>query len=243
MIDLHSHILPGLDDGAQSLEDSVAMARLAVDSGITAMVATPHCADDRRRETYDSWLFLRDVLHECRIPLELYLGMEIFGTPDTARMLREGQLYTLNGSQYPLIEFAFRTDCTEETRILESVCNAGFHPIVAHPERYAFVQQVPEIMNEWFQMGCLFQINRGSLMGRFGRSVQRTAVMLLERGFATAIASDFHSPRHRTPWMRDICQILIEEVSEDYARTLLRDNPKAIINNENIQPAEPDWFR
>ena len=242
MIDLHSHILPGLDDGAQSLEDSVAMARLAVDSGITAMVATPHCADDRRRETYDSWLFLRDVLHECRIPLELYLGMEIFGTPDTARMLREGQLYTLNGSQYPLIEFAFRTDCTEETRILESVCNAGFHPIVAHPERYAFVQQVPEIMNEWFQMGCLFQINRGSLMGRFGSEPRHMAMELVKRGFACAVASDGHSPRMRTPWMADVHQMLSREVSPAAAEILLMENPASILRNQPLDPVEPEWF-
>ena len=243
MIDLHSHILPGLDDGAQSLQDSLAMARMAVDSGITAMVATPHCADDRCREVHDSWLFLQEALHECEIPLQLYLGMEIFGTPGTARMLRDGKLYTLNDSRYPLIEFSFRSDGEEETRILEEVCHSGFRPVVAHPERYAYVQQAPQILNDWHRMGCLFQLNRGSLMGRFGRSVQRTAVMLLERGFVTAIASDAHSPRVRTPWMEDIRMALTEEISEDCARTLLWENPMAILNNKNLQPAEPEWFQ
>lgn len=243
MIDLHSHILPGLDDGAQTLQDSLAMARMAVDSGITTVVATPHCANDRHREVYESWQFLREALQECEIPLQLLLGMEIFGTPDTARMLRDGQLYTLNGSRYPLVEFSFHSDGEEETAILEEICGAGFRPIVAHPERYSYIQQAPEILNDWHRMGCLFQLNRGSLMGRFGRRVQYTAVTLLERGFVTVVASDAHSSRVRTPWLKDIRQVLTEEISPDCARLLLQDNPKSIIHNEIIQPVEPDWFQ
>ena len=90
MIDLHSHILPEQDDGARNLQDSLAMARMAVDSGVTVMVATPHCVGDRSREVYGAWKLLREALEECRIPLRLLLGMEIFGTPDTLRLLQEG---------------------------------------------------------------------------------------------------------------------------------------------------------
>ena len=98
MIDLHSHILPELDDGAQSLRESLAMARMAVDSGVTAMVATPHCVDDRTRRVYAGWQLLQEALRENGVSLELYPGMEIFGTPATAKLLREGKLFTLNGS-------------------------------------------------------------------------------------------------------------------------------------------------
>lgn len=242
MIDLHSHILPGMDDGAQNLEESIAMARMALDGGITAMVATPHCAEDRRRRTYESWLLLKDALEECELPLELYLGMEIFGTVDTARMLRNGTMYTLNNSRYPLIEFSFRSDGEEETAILKEVCRAGFQPLVAHPERYLYVQENPAIINNWCRMGCLFQLNRGSLMGRFGRRVQHTAIMLLERGFVTAIASDAHSARIRTPWLADIRKLLKEEISDYCAQLLLEDNPSRIIHNEDLQSLDPDWF-
>ena len=242
MIDLHSHILPGLDDGAQTLQDSLAMARMALDSGVTTIVATPHCAGDRRAEVYESWQFLRQALIECDLPLQLLLGMEIFGTPDTPRMLRDGQFFTLNNSRYPLVEFSFHSDGEEETAILEEICQGGFRPLVAHPERYSYVQRDPRLLNRWHQMGCLFQLNRGSLMGRFGRSVQHTAAALLERGFVTVIASDAHSSRTRTPWLRDIRQALSEEISPQCARLLLRDNPNRIIQNETLQPAEPDWF-
>lgn len=242
MIDLHSHILPELDDGSQSLRESLAMARMAVDSGITAMVATPHCIDDRSREVYAAWELLREVLREHEVPLKLLPGMEIFGTPDTARLLQEGRLLTLNGSRYPLIEFPFHSTGEEETWILRSVCRAGFRPVVAHPERYAWVQRDPEILNRWHRMGCLLQVNRGSLLGRFGRHAQETAIELTDRGFAAVVASDAHSPQVRTPWMKDVWELLSGEFSPRCAKTLLQDNPRRILKNEDIPPVEPEWF-
>ena len=242
MIDLHCHILPELDDGSQSLRDSLAMARMAVDSGVTAMAATPHCVDDRTHEVHAAWQLLRDALTETGIPLKLFPGMEIFGTPDTARMLRDGRLFTLNGSRYPLIEFSLRSDGEEETRILRSVCRAGFQPIVAHPERYAYVQQDPEIINRWHRMGCLLQINRGSLLGRFGSAAQETAMELAERGFAAVVASDAHSPRVRTPWMEDVWTLLSQEIAPQCAKALLLDNPRRILKDEQLPTVTPEWF-
>lgn len=242
MIDLHCHILPELDDGSQSLEESLAMARMAVESGVRAMAATPHCMDSRAAEVYDAWAFLKQSLEETGVPLKLFPGMEIFGTQDTARLLREGKLFTLNGSRYPLIEFSFQSDGDEETWILRSVCRAGFRPIVAHPERYTYLQHDPELVNRWQRMGCLFQVNRGSLLGRFGGHAQALASELVERGFAAAVASDAHSPRMRTPWMADVRNLLSREFSPRCARALLLDNPKKILKDEPITLAEPEWF-
>ena len=242
MIDLHSHILPGLDDGARSPQESLSMARMAVESGVTAMVATPHCRDDRRREVYDSWLLLREALEEAKIPLQLFLGMEIFATSATARMLREGALFTVNNSRYPLLEFPFHAEGSRQTMILGSVCQAGFRPVIAHPERYSYVQQDLRVVNEWHRMGCLLQLNRGSLLGRFGRSAQETAIRLVEHGFACAIASDAHSPYRRTPWMKDVHTLLRDGLSPAHARQLLLENPKKILQNEDIPSAVPDWF-
>ena len=242
MIDLHSHILPELDDGAQSLQESLAMARMAVDSGITAMVATPHCAHDRAGAVMEAWQLLTEALRENRIPLRLYPGMEIFGTADTVRLLKEGKLLTLNGSRYPLVEFDFRSSGDGETMLLRSLCKAGYQPVVAHPERYAYVQRDPKLVNQWYRMGCLIQVNRGSLLGRFGRQAQAMAVELVERGFATVVATDAHSARKRTPWMRDIREVLSREVSPVCARMLLLENPGKILKNERLLPVEPEWF-
>ena len=242
MIDLHSHILPDVDDGARSLHASLEMARIAVEGGVSAMVATPHCVDDRRWKICDAWKMLCEALEETEIPLRLLLGMEIFGTLDTASMLRDGELLTLNGSRYPLIEFSFRGDGDMETYILRSVLRAGFRPVVAHPERYAFIQHNPDLLNHWFHMGCLFQVNRGSLMGRFGGRAEMIGMELVERNFATVIASDTHAPGIRTPWMQDIRQMLTKMFSQRYANLLLEENPAHILNDEELHLAEPEWF-
>ena len=242
MIDLHSHILPELDDGSQSLQESLAMARMAVESGVTAMAATPHCAGARAREVYEAWKLLRIALKENRIPLKLFPGMEIFGTEDTLQLLRDGKLFTLNGSRYPLIEFSFASGGEEETRILRSLCKAGLRPVVAHPERYAYVQYDPELINLWSRMGCLMQVNRGSLLGRFGTRAQDMAAELVERNFAAVVASDAHSPQMRTPWMEDVHKLLNREFSPVHARTLLLENPRRILKDDPLPPVEPEWF-
>lgn len=242
MIDLHSHILPELDDGSQSLQESLAMARMAVDSGVTVMAATPHCADGGAREVYEAWKLLRRALKENGIPLRLFPGMEIYGTEDTLRLLNEGKLFTLNGSRYPLVEFPFHSDGERETRILHGLCKTGLRPIIAHPERYYYVQYDPEFLNRWHRMGCLMQVNRGSLLGRFGTRIQMMAEELVSRNFASVVASDSHSPRIRTPWMTDVRNLLVREYSPACARTLLLQNPIRILKDDPIAPVEPEWF-
>ena len=242
MIDLHAHILPGLDDGSQSLRESLEMARIAAQSGVRAMVVTPHCMDSRARAVRASVSRLRSALEDAQIPLQLFEGMEIFGTRETAYLLQEERLLTLNRSRYPLIEFPFQSNGDIETEILNSVLEAGFRPVVAHPERYRYVQREPALMNLWQKMGCLFQINRGSLLGRFGYEAQKLALALVDRGFATAVASDAHSSHARTPWMQDIKEFITEEFSPVAAEYLLRRNPGKIINNEPLAYEEPEWF-
>lgn len=242
MIDLHCHILPSLDDGSQSLGESLAMAAMAAKSGVVAIAATPHCVDGSASEVRDRVLLLREALEEAEIPLQILMGMEIFGTEHTAHLLRCGRLLTLNHSRYPLVEFGFRGAGERETEILYDVIQAGYRPIVAHPERYEYVQENPELIDLWFNMGCLLQVNRGSLLGRFGTAAQEMGMELVKRGFATLVASDGHSPRMRTPWMADVRELLSREFSPGVARQLLRENPQQILRNQTLDPVEPEWF-
>lgn len=242
MIDLHSHILPEVDDGSQSLQESLAMARMAVESGVTVMAATPHCTDSGAREIYIAWKLLRQALKENHIPLKLFLGMEIFGTENTLNLLQEQKLFTLNGTRYPLVEFPFHSDGEQETRILRSLCKAGLRPVVAHPERYSYIQYDPEILNKWYRMGCLIQINRGSLLGRFGVQAQDIALEMVGRKFASVVASDAHSSQVRTPWMEDVQKLLSREFSPGYSRLLLLENPARILKNYPLTPLKPEWF-
>lgn len=242
MIDLHCHILPQLDDGSRNLKESLEMARLAVESGVTAVAATPHCVNGGAREIRDRVILLREALEEAEIPLRLYMGMELYGTADTAYLLSSGKLLTLNGSKYPLIEFSFRGTGAQETDILKDVIRAGFRPIVAHPERYAFVREQPQIINYWKELGCLFQVNRGSLLGRFGGGARDMGMELVRRGFASVVASDGHSSQMRTPWMEDVRLLLEQTVSPAAAQWLLQNNPSLILRNQPLDPAEPEWF-
>ena len=248
MIDIHAHILPQVDDGSPSIECSLEMARLAVESGVAAMIATPHCnlpdsgaplwADTLTRRAQE----LSRALEEQEIPLRLYAGMEIFGTPDTAEKLRGGRLCTLAGSRYPLIEFPFHSYGREATEILGSVLAMGLRPIVAHPERYAYTQTQPQLLSVWVSMGCLLQINRGSLLGRFGERAETLAHRMLERGFVSFVASDAHYPTMRTPWLRDAAAFLLREYPTELAWKLLDQNPRCVLRDTEIETDEPRWF-
>ena len=247
MIDIHTHILPGVDDGSGSLEESLQMAELAVSSGVQAVIVTPHC--DVPEDVPVSLDTLRGGLQQLRsalsargIPLKLYSGMEIFGTPETAERLRSGKLTTLAGSHYPLIEFPFVNYSAQATRILQSVRDLGLLPIVAHPERYRYVQLEPALLNLWFDMGCLLQVNRGSLMGRFGGECQELAESILDRGFAGFVASDAHGTEHRTPWLQDVYSLLCRRYSPHFAKLLLYDRPVCVLRDREIRQDEPDWF-
>ena len=149
MIDLHTHILPGLDDGSPDLETSVLMAAVAAESGVTHLVATPHSNQRGAFENYASPALqvrfdcLCTAVNEAGIPLELSLGMEIFGTGDVLQLLHDGRLLTLGGGRYLLIEFGFHEDPLRIERLLDALLADGYWPVVAHPERYYGLQRMP----------------------------------------------------------------------------------------------------
>lgn len=240
MIDLHTHILPGLDDGSPDLETSVLMAAVAAESGVTHLVATPHSNQRGAFENYASPALqvrfdcLRTAVCEAGIPLELSLGMEIFGTGDVPRLLREGRLLTLNGGRYLLIEFGFHEDPLRIERLLGDLLAAGYWPVVAHPERYYGLQRMPNYLFDWANRGIVLQVNKGSLFGRFGRGAQALAAAMLERGLVGCVASDAHGPDVRTPDLAGAWDYLAERCSEEMARCLLEDNPWRILRSEPL---------
>ncbi len=248
MIDIHAHILPGIDDGAADMNSALEMAAMAVESGVTVLVATPHSSVYGRQQNHwddaliQKILAFRAVLEKEKIPLKIAPGMEIFGTREVPELLKQRRMLGLNGSNYPLVEFAFSNYAAQATEILEEIVAIGMRPVVAHPERYDYIQRDPSLLNLWVEMGCLLQINKGSLLGSFGRKEKYLALELVERNFAFAVASDAHSPTVRTTWMRDGEQLLREEFSEQTAKKLLYSNPLKLLKNEKIQQASPHWF-
>ena len=247
MIDLHCHILPGVDDGAASDEESCMMAQIAVDSGVRIVTATPHC---NLRGYFDNYLTeqLREhFLHLNRlfkahdIPLGLRAGMEIYMTPEVPRLLREKRLLTLGGSRYLLVEFDFDGSFTWACRMLRGVEEQNVVPVVAHPERYRFIQEEPERLFEWLEAGYVLQLNKGSFFGRFGRQAARTAHWCLREGCVHAIGSDAHSPYQRTPRLSDIHAYISEVASPAAADALLEHNPARILRDKPVRPVRPDF--
>lgn len=244
--DLHMHLLPGLDDGSASEEDTLRMAVMAAKSGTRTVVATPHSCG---RGEYPDPLFhlavqdalsaLCDALEDYEIPLRVLPGMEVFAAEDTVRQLSKGTLLPLGGTRCVLTEFAFDEDPDYTARILSGMTDAGWLPLIAHPERYFFVQEDPDIASRWVRQGCLLQINKGSLLGSFGEDARSCGMTLIRRGLVHAVASDAHSPRRRTPTLDAANSLLCETFSSRTAELLLCINPNRILSGQKPLPVTP----
>jgi protein-tyrosine phosphatase len=248
MIDIHTHVLPGVDDGAGYLDESLEMLSLAEDSGVKVLVTTPHCNIPGEFDNYVSpdldklWHHVRDRAKEAGIGVKLCRGMEIFATEELPELLSEKRVWTLNGTDYFLTEFDFGEDPDFCRYILRRCRDRGFRPVIAHPERYFFVQENPEIAYEWCRAGYGLQVNKGSLLGKFGRQTEATAHLLMEHGLAACVASDAHTSRMRSTHMGEIKEFLTEEYGADYTRLLLVENPLRIITGKELLGYEPIPF-
>lgn len=238
MIDIHCHILFGLDDGAENISESVEMAKIARDGGSSYIVATPHCnMSDIYMNPWGEGISskidaVNKTLAEKGIGLEILPGQEIYCGDHTVDKLKGGQLITLNNSRYPLIEFNFYQNSSFLYEQVWNLSKEGYVPIIAHPERYAFVQENPESISRIKSLGALIQVNKGSLRGNFGRSAYDCADFIVANRLADFIASDAHSPFSRTPYLESVYEIISENYSFDYADFLLKENPRCVIENK-----------
>lgn len=248
MIDIHSHILPGIDDGAEDIYDTLEMARMAVESGVTAMVATPHCNIPGYFDNYFGTGYVEvynktiKALKKENISLKLLPGMEVFGTYNLPDLIVDKKIMPLNQSRFILIEFAFDEDPEFATDLLKRVKAVGAKPVVAHVERYEFVQDNPQIIYHWRRLGYVIQVNKGSFLGSFGRVAQHTAFRLLRHNLISVVASDAHSPYRRTPYLRDAYEEVCEVYSKKKTDLLFRNNPMEICKNNEIIKLKPIPF-
>ena len=242
MIDIHCHILFGLDDGSDNIEESVRMARIAVDSGIRAIIATPHSNVPNSYRNYwndELTARLNDLtkrLEEEKLPLKIFPGHEIFASGDFIGLINEKKLLTLNGSVFPLVEFDFEEYSDSVYLKLKKLVANGFTPIVAHPERYSFVHEDDDAIRRIKNIGCLIQVNKGSLIGRFGKYSHRAAHAMMRRNMVDVIASDCHRPYMRTPIMEDVYMSLARKYPRQYLELLVEKNPGKICQDEPVLP-------
>lgn len=240
MIDIHAHILPGIDDGSYDMAESLDMAQIALDGGTTAIVCTSHgnLPGTYRETVGEEWMAyymeFRDRLKELGVPLKVYPGMEIFTTPDAVEKMQAGTLLPINGTKYYLVEFAFDESPDYIIHELHRMMRAGFWPVLAHPERYYCSADDPRFLRMLAEEGVQLQSNRGSFFGRFGPDEEGVAYWLLEHGLLSCIASDAHGSEHRTPYLDDVYSMIAEEYSPRLADQLLTVNPQKIVSGERI---------
>ena len=235
MIDLHIHILPGLDDGAETMEDALEMARISAESGVDTVVASSHGNFDgyEPEELYERYerkfQTFQERLSEEEIPLKVCRGMEWLVNDRLLRYIRERKLPTINGGGYLLVEFWFDSSRRYVMSALEKLSEAGYKLILAHPERYDFVRRSPEILIGLYRKEIILQVNKGSLLGEFGRRAFRAADYMLAKGLAGAVASDAHDPVLRSPELEETARILDLHYGGAASEILLEETPLYIL--------------
>lgn len=233
LIDCHSHILASVDDGPAAIDEAIEMLRIAVDDGIRLIVATPH-ADAQSDYGAFKRAHAQVVEAASELRIEIVLGAEILVSPSIPTLLVRGSLPTLNGSRFPLIEFDFSISPPSVETILFDFQMAGFRPVIAHVERYAYVQRSPATVREWPRRGAILQVNAGSLRGEFGAAAMDVAWEMATSAWPVIVASDAHDRHQRSPRLRATYELVAKRCGHGRAGVLFESLPDAIVRNESI---------
>ena len=239
MIDIHCHILPGIDDGSSSLKSSVTMVKKAAEAGITDIILTPHyikgskydCKNGDKRKLVTK---LRNAVKKEGIKVKFHLGNEIFLDENIAKLIKDRKVAPLGRSKYILIELPVREEDRSGKDILFELISAGYRVIIAHPERYFYFQENPHKIHEYIDLGCFMQGDYLSVLGRYGKSAKKALKKYLKAGQIQFLASDLHHSHeeYRIEEARKKLKRILK--SSDKVEELLEENPNHILKNESI---------
>ncbi|HHT74311.1 MAG TPA: hypothetical protein GX008_11435 [Firmicutes bacterium] len=244
MIDLHTHILPGVDDGAEDLVEALQMAEEAVKGGVTVVAATPHffqLPDWGKIQALAA--DLQTELDRAGIGLKVVPGGELFMDIEIIDMA-VGQIptYGANG-RYCLVEFPLQQVPLYVEQVFFSLQTKGITPIIAHPERYLAVVNDPNLVLHWIELGCAVQMNSGSILGRFGQKILETARILLEHNMVHVLATDGHGIQRRGMNLPKAFAAVEKLIGAERALQLVKGNPELIIKGEPISFAEARRYK
>lgn len=237
-IDMHSHILPDIDDGARSMEQTISMLKIAYEEGIRTMVATSHYYPGRYEEPAE---VLRSRLREVQnitadiLPdMELSLGCEIYYSHESIRLLKEGIIPTIGDTGYVLVEFSPLAEFRYLKSGLQDFILEGYTPIIAHVERYENVVKDMNRVLELIDMGVVIQVNAMSITGEMGRTYQGITKKLLKNQYVHIVATDTHSERSRAPRMKKCYELVSKKYGKEYAGELFMDNQLKILSDQYL---------
>ncbi len=233
MIDIHSHVLPGIDDGAETLEHSLRVIRECVKNGVTDIIVTPHYMNETVymspcSENVKILNGLRKAVQAENIAVNLYLGNEIYIDDNLLALLKAKKITTLAGGKYLLIELPLNEEFPNYEEHFKDLIDRGFEVILAHPERYLIIQKDYEIAKRLRAMGVLFQCNMGSLIGSYGKREKKLVKKLAKDKMIFAFASDVHHRRGDVYWQKAYKK-MTKFYSEKEIKQLLVSNPKKIL--------------
>ena len=243
MIDLHSHILPGLDDGAPDMQAAIDMARMAFHDGVRCVVATPHnvdgCRTGTREEVDAAAAELQEALEARGIQLRIVPGVEARIGPDMAQQLDSRRAFPIGQTRYLLLELPLVGYPAYTEQAIFELQLRGLIPILAHPERNAALQEKPELLPMLVERGCLGQLTAASLVGAFGSEVQRESEALLRHNLVHIVASDAHTVSLRSPVLSGAVEVAARIVGKERARAMVTTIPQAILEDGEVQVEPP----
>lgn len=241
VIDIHSHLLPGIDDGAQTLEEALELARYAVDRGMTHSVITPHIHPGRYDNDIDtiarSFRWLQNEIIRQNIALKIAYAAEVRISVEIMPLIEQNRipfLGTLQNKQVLLLEFPHSHILPGSEKLITWLFNRNIKPIIVHPERNKALQDDFSRITPFLKAGCLLQVTAGSLIGKFGPKSQHIARILIENNWAHFVATDAHNLKHRPPDLYEVKQYLKHTLGDVQTRKLLYDNPWSIVKNKFI---------
>lgn len=244
MIDLHSHILPMVDDGAADLGTSLAMGRFGVEHGLKVLAATPHFHE------ISDWNLIKEKVKELEhafvqagIALNLISGAELLMDLNILEMDAAAIPTYGDKGKFCLIELPLQQIPMYTKQVLFSLQTKGIIPIIAHPERYSAVVEAPNLPLEWLQQGCLIQMNAGSILGRFGTKIQETAQIMLTHNMVQLVASDAHGLERRRLNLPEAHAALVEILGPAHAHELVEINPQGILEGNFQLQRQPEEYR
>ena len=237
-IDIHSHILPGLDDGARDREVSFCMLKMAAENGITDIIATPHFHYRRGHalpeQIREAAIQMQRKADEAGLNIKLHTGNELYYTHELLETVKAGGALTLADSDYVLLEFSPDSERRRIQNAVYQFLSEGYYPIIAHMERYQAFQKHPEFIGVMADMGAYYQINAGSILGAAGWNTKRFAKTMLKSGMVQFIATDAHDLESRCPSYGKAADWFVKKLGESEAEEYFYKNPKMILENQAI---------